>query len=93
MKCEDKHCPHHGSLAVRKRGITGVVSSAKMRRTVSVKREARVMLRKYERYTKRYTAIKAHNPDCIAAKEGDTVTINECRPLSKSKHFVITAKK
>ena len=30
-----------------------------------------------------------HNTICINAKEGDIVKIMECRPLSKSKNFVI----
>ena len=30
-----------------------------------------------------------HNPDCIDAKEGNLVKIMECRPLSKTKNFVI----
>jgi small subunit ribosomal protein S17 len=31
----------------------------------------------------------AHNPPCINAKEGDVVKIAECRPLSKTKKFVV----
>jgi hypothetical protein len=36
--------------------------------------------------------VTAHNPDCIKAKEGDVVVIGECRPLSKTKNFIILAK-
>jgi small subunit ribosomal protein S17 len=75
-----------------KRTFTGIVVSAKMRRTVSVRIERRVILRKYERYAKRYSTIKAHNPDNIAAEEGDIVVIAETRPLSKSKHFIVIKK-
>jgi len=92
MTCTDKNCPFHGNLKIKKRTLTGIVDSARMRRTVSVKREFRVLLKKYERYTKRYSSIKAHNPDCIEAKENDTVTVAECRPISKSKHFVVIKK-
>jgi len=92
MVCTDKNCPFHGSLRITRRTLTGVVDSARMRRTVNVKRELRVLLKKYERFAKRYSSIKAHNPDCIGAKENDTVTIAECRPLSKSKHFVVIKK-
>jgi len=91
--CNDKNCPFHGSLRVTKRTITGTVSSAKMRRTIDVKRERRIKLKKYERFAKRYSSVKAHNPDCIEAKEGDIVTVAACRPLSKSKHFVVTSKR
>ena len=93
MVCNDKNCPFHGSLKLTKNSLTGVVDSAKMRRTVNVKRELRVMVKKYERFAKRYSSIKAHNPDCINAKEGEIVTITACRPLSKSKHFVVVSKK
>ena len=90
--CNDQNCPFHGTLKVSKRTLTGIVSSAKMRRTVDVKREFRILLKKYERFAKRYRSVKAHNPDCINAVEGEFVTIAECRPLSKSKHFVIISK-
>lgn len=90
--CNDQNCPFHGTLRVSKRTLTGIVSSAKMRRTVDVKREFRVMLKKYERFAKRFSSVKAHNPDCIDAVEGEFVTIAECRPLSKSKHFVVISK-
>lgn len=91
--CKDKKCPFHGNLKTTKSTFTGTVDSAKMRRTVSVKRELRVMLRKYERFAKHQSFLKAHNPDCISAKEGDEVVVAECRPISKSKHFVVISKK
>ncbi len=75
-----------------KRVMTGVVISARMRRTVNVKIERRVIISKYERYAKLFSMIKAHNPDNISAEEGDIVTIAECRPLSKSKHFIVIKK-
>ena len=34
--------------------------------------------------------IPAHNPECINAKLGDTVNMQETRRLSKTKSFVIT---
>ncbi|MEE3207661.1 MAG: 30S ribosomal protein S17, partial [Candidatus Thermoplasmatota archaeon] len=33
--------------------------------------------------------IQAHSPASVGAREGDSVTIMECRPLSKTKSFVI----
>ncbi len=92
-ECKDEKCPFHGSLRITKRTFTGIVDSAKMRRTVSVKREFTVMLRKYERLASRQSSLKAHNPDCVSAKEGEEVTVAECRPISKSKHFVVISKK
>lgn len=91
-KCKDRNCPFHGSLKTRGRIFTGTVVSDRMHRTVVVQWERRHYLPKYERYEKRRTKLKAHNPSCINAKEGDTVKIAECRPLSKTKNFVVIEK-
>jgi len=48
---------------------------------------------KYERYEKRTSKYKAHLPPCIEVKEGDEVVIMECRPLSKTKSFVVVERK
>lgn len=87
--CYDKNCPYHGSLKLRGNIIKGKVVSAKAPKTVIIERHYLHYLPKYERYEKRHSRIPAYNPDCISAKEGDTVTIVECRPLSKTKHFVV----
>jgi len=88
-KCNDENCPFHGRLKCRGKVITGTVISTKMQKTVTVEFERQNYIPKYERYEKRRTRIKAHNPECINAKEGDRVKISECRPLSKTKNFVI----
>lgn len=87
--CSDKNCPFHGNLAVRGRILTGVITSDKMSKTVVVSWIRRVYVPKYERYEKRRSSVKVHNPDCINAKKGDLVRISETRPLSKTKHFVV----
>ena len=87
--CKDNNCPFHGRLKCRGKIFTAVVVSTKMQKTVTVGLERRYYLPKYERYEKRRTRIKAHNPKCISAKDGDIVRISECRPLSKTKNFVI----
>ena len=46
-------------------------------------------INKFERYEKRKSKIKAHKPDCLDVKVGDSVKIAECRQLSKTKHFVL----
>ena len=92
-KCNDKNCPFHGSLPVRGQIITGVVASTKMKNSILVKREYMHYVPKYERYEKRTSRYKAHLPPCIKVKKGDEVIIMECRPLSKTKHFVVVAKK
>ena len=87
--CSDKKCPFHGKLSVHGSIFTGTVVSAKRHNTVSVEWSRRHMLPKYERYERRKTKISVHNPECIAAKEGDMVRIMSCKPLSKTKNFVV----
>ena len=91
-KCIDAKCPYHGRLSVRGRQFTGLVISTRMRKTAVIEFERLYFLRKYERYEKRRTKIKVHNPECISAKDGNVVGIMECRPLSKTKNFVIIQK-
>ncbi|MEE8401679.1 MAG: 30S ribosomal protein S17 [Candidatus Hydrothermarchaeaceae archaeon] len=91
-KCEDKNCPSHGNLKVRGQIIRARVVSDKMRKTVVVQKDYLRYLKKFERSEKRKSRILAHNPGCIGAAVGDRVTIMECRPLSKSKSFVIIEK-
>ena len=90
--CTDKKCPFHGTLSIRGRIFVGRVISSRMARTVNVEWERRVYIPKYERYLKKRSRVKAHNPDCIAAKAGDSVRIAECRPLSKTKYFTVLEK-
>ncbi len=91
-ECQDILCPFHGNLSVRTKTIKGKIVSAKMKQTVIVQRDYAQYVRKYMRYERRRSRIPAHNPSCIAAKEGDTVRIAECRPLSKTVSFVIVEK-
>lgn len=92
MECKDKNCTEHGKMTVHGREFTGRVVSAKMQRTVTVEWPRRKYVPKYERYETRRSRVKAHNPQCIDAKSGDTVLIKECRPISKTKNFVIIKK-
>ncbi len=71
-----------------KRVLQGTVVSDKTDKTVTVLVERRFthpLLKKTVRRTKRYHAHDADN----AFKTGDTVLIEECRPLSKTKNFVV----
>jgi len=88
-ECNDPKCPFHGELSVRGRMFEGTVKSDKMSRTVTVEWERLVKLPKYKRYMAKRTRVKAHSPKCVKAKKGDKVVINECRPLSKTKRFVV----
>lgn len=89
MQCNDPKCPVHGHLKVRGNVFSGIVKSAKAPKTVSVERLLFKFVPKYERYKKTKSRVYAHNPDCIAAEEGDTVKIGETRKLSKTKSFVV----
>lgn len=88
-ECQDVNCPFHGTLPVRGQVITGKVVSDKMTGTVVVRRDYLHFVRKYKRYQKRSSTLHAHNPPCVNAHNGDVVRIAECRPLSKTKTFVV----
>jgi len=73
-----------------KRILKGVVVSDKNDKTVVVKVERRFtdpLLKKTVRRTKRY---KAHD-EANNAKVGDEVRIEECRPISKDKTWVLVS--
>lgn len=90
--CNDKNCPYHGGLKVRGRTFTGTITGLDLNRTAKIEWKRSQYIPKYERYEIRKSSVKAHSPDCISAKKGDIVTIMECRPISKTKSFVIIHK-
>ncbi|AGK60155.1 SSU ribosomal protein S17P [Archaeoglobus sulfaticallidus PM70-1] len=90
-ECDDENCPFHGKLPVRGQMLRGKVVKTYEKSAV-IQREHIRYIPKYERYMKKRSKLHAHNPPCINAKVGDTVTIIECRPLSKTKSFVIVEK-
>jgi len=90
--CNDQNCPFHGTLSIRGRVLDGVVMSAKMDKTVVVRRDYLNYVPKFKRYERRRSQISAHNPPCINAKENDQVRIAECRPISKTVSFVVVEK-
>ena len=74
------------AAATNVRTATGLVVSNKMDKTISVASERKVKHPMYGKYLKRTTKVLAHDEqnDC---NEGDTVSISECRPLSKNKSW------
>ena len=90
--CDDQNCPFHGSLPVRGRILDGAVISAKMDKTVVIRRDYQFYVPKFKRYERRHSHINAHSPPCLALKEGDRVRIAECRPISKTVSFVVIEK-
>ncbi|PNH11687.1 40S ribosomal protein S11 [Tetrabaena socialis] len=83
----DKKCPFTGNVSIRGRILTGAVRSTKMNRTIIVRRDYMHYVKKYGRYEKRHRNISAHVSPCFRVKEGDTVVIGQCRPLSKTVRF------
>jgi len=71
-----------------KRSVTGTVISNKMDKTITVMIERKVKHPVYGKYIKRSTKLHAHdaNNEC---NEGDLVTVVSCRPLSKSKKWML----
>ncbi|MFB6311340.1 MAG: 30S ribosomal protein S17 [Salinirussus sp.] len=87
--CTDENCPFHGTLSVRGQTIEGTVASTAMDKSIVVEREYDVTVPKYDRLMKRRSRVPAHHPPCLDVAEGDTVTIAETRPLSKTKSHVV----
>jgi small subunit ribosomal protein S17 len=88
-KCEDVSCPFHGHLKVRGRLLSGKVVSTAGKSFVVVQMEYLHKVRKFNRSERRRSRVSAHLPACLEVREGDMVTIGECRPLSKTISFVV----
>ncbi|MBI4139660.1 30S ribosomal protein S17 [Candidatus Woesearchaeota archaeon] len=80
------------SLGARGRSFVGTVIASRAQKTVTVQWYRWKFLPKYDRYVKLRSKIKAHNPENISATVGDIVLIQECRPISKTKKFLIKEK-
>jgi small subunit ribosomal protein S17 len=65
---------------------TGVVSSDKMEKTITVAVERKVKHPIYGKFVKKTTKFHAHDEN-NEAKPGDVVRIMETRPLSKTKRW------
>ena len=66
------------------RTLQGIVVSNKMDKTITVKIERKVKHPIYGKYIKRTTKVHAHDESNVS-QEGDTVIVEQCRPISKSK--------
>ncbi|MDD5318212.1 MAG: 30S ribosomal protein S17 [Candidatus Pacebacteria bacterium] len=74
--------------ASKKRVLSGVVTSDKMKDTVVVRISRFVKAPKYGKYIERSKKYKAHNPG-NTKKIGDKADIQECAPISKDKRFTV----
>jgi small subunit ribosomal protein S17 len=70
----------------RRKELVGVVTSAKMQKTIVVRVTRRIQHRLYDRYVAVSKKFYAHDEQG-EAKPGDTVRIVESRPLSKLKRW------
>ncbi|XP_059837655.1 small ribosomal subunit protein uS17-like [Hypanus sabinus] len=84
----DKKCPFPGNVSIQGRILTGVVTKMKMQRTIVIRRDYLHYIRKYNRFEKRHKNMSVHLSPCFRdVQNGDSVTIGECRPLSKTVRF------
>ena len=72
----------------QERNIQGRVVSNKMDKTITVLIERKVKHPLYGKYIKRSTKLHAHD-ETNQCGEGDIVTIKACRPISKSKTWML----
>ena len=72
------------------RVLTGQVVSNKMDKTISVSIERTVRHPTYGKFIRRTTKLLAHDEN-NEAREGDTVSITPCRPLSRRKSWRLLA--
>lgn len=65
----------------------GVVLSTKMKRTIIIRRDYLHYVKKYTRFEKRHNNFAVHCSPAFRIREGDVVTVGQCRPLSKTVRF------
>ena len=71
-----------------KRTLVGRVASDKMNKTVTVLIERKIKHPMYGKYVVKSRKYAAHNE--MSAAAGDLVQIQECRPISKTKAWIVT---
>ena len=74
---------------LNRKKLVGLVVSAKMDKTVVVKVERKLRHPLYKKVIRRHKKYYAHCD--FPCKEGDVVTIQESRPLSKLKRWIVVS--
>ena len=74
-----------------KRVLTGRVTGDKMDKPVTVLGDRRIMHPLYKKFIRRSKKYAAHD-EINACKIGDQVRIEECRPISKRKTWMVVAR-
>ena len=91
--CDDANCPYHGTISVRGRLYEGIVQTAKMQKTVTVRRDFLFKIKKFKRYERRNSKQSVHCPPCIDVAVGDSVVFMETHKISKTVAAVVIENK
>lgn len=71
-----------------KRSRVGKVVADSTEKTIKVEIEGIVQHPRYKKYIKRHTRFLVHDPE-EKCKVGDLVRVEECRPISKTKKWIV----
>ncbi|MBF0500108.1 MAG: 30S ribosomal protein S17 [Candidatus Riflebacteria bacterium] len=71
-----------------RRSRVGRVITDNTMQTIKVRLEGIVQHPRYKKYIKRFTTFVVHDPN-EECHVGDKVRIEECRPVSKTKHWIV----
>lgn len=82
----EQAAPEAKGSGVVQRTVTGTVVSSKTAKTIAVEISRVLKHPQYGKYIRRTTRLLAHD-EAGAAREGDTVTITPCRPISARKSW------
>jgi len=72
---------------LRRSRVAKVVADS-TEKTIKVEIEGMVQHPRYKKYIKRHTRFLVHDPE-EKCKVGDLVRIEECRPISKTKKWIV----
>jgi small subunit ribosomal protein S17 len=92
MNANEESTKEVGQAEIKKpaRALTGKVVSNKMEKTIAVEIERLIKHPRYGKYIRRTTKLLAHDEN-KEAREGDTVSIAPCRPLSRRKSYKLVS--
>lgn len=71
-----------------RRSRVGKVVAESTEKTVKVEIEGMVQHPRYKKYIKRHTRFLVHDPE-QQCKVGDLVRVEECKPISKTKKWIL----
>lgn len=71
-----------------RRSRVGKVIADSTEKTVKIEVEGMVQHPRYKKYIKRHTRFLVHDPEEIC-KVDDIVRVEECRPISKTKKWIV----